>query len=512
VIREAWTPIGPSNIGGLVRSILTDPTDPNALLIGSVSGGLWRSTDAGATWNFINDFLPNAVISSLARDPSNPNRIYAGTGGGIAARTFGGSRGLGVFVSNDNGATWDQMGGTMPDFTLATDQSDFFLVNRVIVHATNPDIVVVATAGQFTNYGGVWRTLNATAALPTWRKIYDRRALDVKFDPHSPNSILIGEGVHFYCGTDCSTDPNAGADGGGVGRVADVTTAGSTAPGLPFTPSAYTYTRHKLEFAVNTRVEVAYAPATPGLAVAVIDSNGGSGGFGRLHSSSDGGITWTFNSTPAHMGTQGFWNNSVWIDPTDSTRIVVGGVDLYRGAGVHNWWLNHTAITWTKISSWFTDNSVHADNHAIVPATGYNGTTNRQVYIGNDGGLYRSSDIAHHNGVNFVTGWNNLSNNGLAITQFYSVAGRNDYAGGVTRIIGGTQDNGSLKAPASGTSWSSFYGGDGGFSAVDPTDPNTFYGEYVYGSMARSTDGGEAPRSAAARTRSPMASPTIRPS
>ncbi|MFO1412747.1 MAG: FG-GAP-like repeat-containing protein [Burkholderiales bacterium] len=465
----SWSALGPSNVGGRLRSVLTHPTDPNLLLAGSVGGGIWRSTDGGSTWAPINDYLPNVAISSMARDPSNPQRIYAGTGEGFYNNDA--IRGFGVFVSNDGGSTWSQLGGTVPDVTNppATQQSDFLYVNRIAVHPTNPDIVLVATRGYSCDWGGVWRTTNATAPNPTFTKVYTRQAGDVRFDPNNGNSALIGEMSHCL---------GVNADGGGVAWSSDAGASFTRVPLVsPPTP-------------LNMRVEVAWAKATPGLAVAVTEGSNSLGTAGRFWVSIDSGHSWLLNSRPNHLGGQGWYNNAVWVDPTDSTRIVVGGVDLYRGAGAANWWLGNTPVTWTKISQSLTAGSVHADNHAIVEAGNYNGSTNRIVYIGNDGGLYKSGDIAAHDGVNFTANWTNL-NNGLAVTQFYGGAGRSGYAGGATRIVGGTQGNGSVKAPASGTAWSTFFGGDGGYAAVDPADANYYYGESVYAAIHRATTGGD---------------------
>ncbi|MEO8508493.1 MAG: hypothetical protein ABI593_12775, partial [Betaproteobacteria bacterium] len=460
-----WTALGPGTTGGRIRSVLTHPTDPNLLFVGSVSGGIWKSTDAGASWLPVNDFMPNVAISTMVRDPSNAQRIYAGTGEGFYNADS--IRGYGAFVSTDGGTTWVQLGGTIPDTTTppATQQSDFLFVNRIAVHPTNPDIVLLATTGYYCNWGGVYRTTNATAVNPTWTLVYNLRALDIRFDPNNANNVLIGEGA--YGGASC-------ANGGGV--------AWSNNVGASFT-------RVALDTTTKGRVEVAWAKATPGLAVAVTEGNGGAGPDGRFWVSTNGGQTWLLNSAIGHLSGQGWYNNAVWVDPTDSTRVVVGGLDVYRGAGVANWWTTNTAVPWTKISQWFTGGSVHADNHAIVEASGYNGTSNRTVYIGNDGGLYKSNDIAAHSPPNYTSGWVNLNNN-LQITQFYGGAGKSGYAGGATLIVGGTQDNGSLKAPASGTSWSTYFGGDGGFAAVDPADPNYYYGEYVRASVHRATTGG----------------------
>ena len=231
-----------------------------------------------------------------------------------------------------------------------------------------------------------------------------------------------------------------------------------------------------------------WAPATAGLVVAVTEGNGGSGP----------GSLMVFHQQRPIVDPQlaartfvepGVVQQSIWVDPLNSGRIVVGGLDVYRGTGAANWRTINSPVAWTKITAWATPTSVHADNHAIVHASNYNGTSNRVVYIGNDGGLYKSNDIALHNGSDFSTGWVNV-NNGLQVTQFYSGAGKSGMTGGITRIVGGTQDNGSLKAPNTGVVWSTFFGGDGGYSAIDPVDPNYYYGEYVYASIHRASTGG----------------------
>ncbi|MFO1413378.1 MAG: FG-GAP-like repeat-containing protein [Burkholderiales bacterium] len=469
--KTSWTALGPGNIGGRLRSVLTHPTDPNLLFVGSVAGGIWKSTNGGTSWAPVNDFMPNVAISSLVRDPSNPQRIYAGTGEGFY--NGDGIRGFGAFVSTDGGTTWAQLGGTVPDTSNppATQQSDFLLVNRIAVHPTNPDIVLIATtSAYYCNWGGVYRTTNATAAIPIWTLVYARRALDVRFDSSNGNNVIVGEGGH------CAWNGAAWvSDGGGV---AWSNNAGST------------FTRVALDTYTKGRVEVAWAKATANLVVAVTEGNGGAGGDGRFWVSTNAGQSWQLNSQPGHLSGQGWYNNALWVDPTDSKRIVVGGLDVYRGAGAANWWVSNTAVPWTKISQWYTATSVHADNHAIVNAGAFDGSGNRQVYIGNDGGLYKSADIAAHDGIDPSANWVNL-NNGLQVTQFYGGAGRSGYAGPVsTLVVGGTQDNGSLKAPVTGTSWSTWFGGDGGYAAVDPADPNYYYGEYVRAAIHRATTGG----------------------
>ena len=168
-------------------------------------------------------------------------------------------------------------------------------------------------------------------------------------------------------------------------------------------------------------------------------------------------------------------------DPTNPSTLIVGGVDLWKSTD--------SGVSFSQISSWnFAPASAHADQHAIVEQPGFNGTTNKTVWFTNDGGIYRTADVyAVGGGASpFTFGWTAFNNN-LGITQFYGAGG--SPTTGV--ILGGTQDNGTLKyTPATGTTWSTEFGGDGGASAVDPSNDDNLYGEYTYAAIHRSTDGG----------------------
>jgi hypothetical protein len=117
VYSYRWTPIGPGNIGGRVRSILIHPTDTNKMWAGSVAGGIWKTTDGGLNWSPVNDFMGNLSISTLVMDPSNSNVLFAATGEGF----YNGDavNGAGIFKSVDGGVTWNVNPGTV-DITTMT--------------------------------------------------------------------------------------------------------------------------------------------------------------------------------------------------------------------------------------------------------------------------------------------------------------------------------------------------------------------------------------------------------
>ena len=412
----------------------------NELLIGSVSGGIWRTVDGGASWTSVNDFLPNVAIACLVRDPTNANIIYACTGEGFF--NIDQVRGLGIFKSTDNGVTWAQMAGTNP---LGAPGGDWFYVNRLAINPNNSDIMLAATNG------GTYRTANGGT---TWTKTYGgpgnpRRVLDVTFHPTNGSIALLGEGQHF--------NGMGALDGAAVGHSVD--------GGLTWTRTALNTLT--LKTGNVGRVEIAIAKSNPLIAYAMVDMNAG-----ELYKSFDGGATWTQNAPVANntaltnvLSGQGWYNNTIWVAPNDPNRVIVGGVRLRMSID--------GGTTWAVVG-----NSVHSDHHALVSDPNY--TTNFTIYGGNDGGVYRATGVNTLTPTNASPAWTAL-NNGLGITQFYGGAGK---AGG--RITGGTQDNGSLYWTGT-TNWLRFFGADGGDSAADPVDGNYIYGETQFGGIVRYT-------------------------
>jgi hypothetical protein len=206
---------------------------------------------------------------------------------------------------------------------------------------------------------------------------------------------------------------------------------------------------------------------------------------GQIWRSTNNGATWDSMNTGSNYISQGN-TNAIWVDPTDANTVVVGGLDLWRSRnGGTN--LDH-------ISAWpcYPDcggivHSAHADQHFIIEHPNYNGTNNRIVYVGNDGGIQYTTDIYAAGNGGLGDGWANLAHN-LGITQFYSGAAAPD--GSV--IVGGSQDNDKLRyRPSDGPNgWHQAETGDGGVSAVDYISPNYAYGEYVFLRFKRSDDGG----------------------
>ncbi|WP_030264765.1 WD40/YVTN/BNR-like repeat-containing protein [Streptomyces sp. NRRL B-24484] len=427
----AWTWLGPGNVGGRTRGIVVHPGTPERMWAASAGGGVWATGDAGGNWAPVDDRLDNLACSCLAMDPTDPDTLYVGTGEPF--RNVDAVRGNGLFRTTD-GSTW----ASLP----ATRTPDFRSVGRI---AVSPDGAVLLVAGST----GLLRS--ADPARAQWTTVLSAQVGDVRFDPTDGQRAVAGglrTGEAWFS-----------RDGG-----------------LSWTPAT--------TGAWTGRVELAHAVRDPSVVYASVEMTSG-----QIWRSTDGGATYLarrildVDGRPAeYLGDQGWYSNAIWAgDPTDENLLVTGGVNLWRSTdgGDHL----------TEISTWWAADSVHADHHAIVSHPGYDGVANRTVLFGNDGGVFRAADLAlvgSEPEPPFEKGWEKLVND-YGVTQFYGGAGHS----GTGTIVGGAQDNGSLRfGPAAGAqAWTEFFGGDGGWCASDPTDPDVFYGEYVFLNIHRNTDG-----------------------
>ena len=449
ISANAWTALGPGNIGGRLRAVLIDPRDANRVLVGASTGGVWLSTNGGQSFAAIADFIGNIVIGSMAFDPVNPDIIYAGTG-----ESFTGYQGVGMFKSVDRGITWTYLTATSTDTSVNPAGLDWWYVNRIAVNPANSNLILAGTTtgtstGGVTSTGKVYRSIDGGVS---WSKVGDFQGLDVKFDPNNPGNAIVGsdDGFVYY----------------------------STDAGASWTPSMQIVSMPVGRGTPKTaRIELDYARTAPGTVYASVDNSADSSidkDRGQVWKSIDVGATWAMLAEPKHLSEQGDYDNALWVSPVDDRHLIVGGLDLYQSVDGGN--------TFDRISTWQQAApglaQPHADHHVIVHAPNYS-VLNPVVYFGNDGGLFRSNNVFAAN-ANANSSWQNLNNN-LGVVQFYGGAGKRA-AGG--KIIGGTQDNGAL-IYSLGTDWARTAGGDGGFAAVDPIDDTTIYGEYVYASVHR---------------------------
>lgn len=195
-----------------------------------------------------------------------------------------------------------------------------------------------------------------------------------------------------------------------------------------------------------------------------------------VYRSNDGGQTWTLRGAVNEPRDQWWYNNCIWVDPNNANRVVVGAISVWRSTD--------GAATWTEVGDWDAT-SPHADVHAVVAHPGFNGSSNKQVMLATDGGIYRTMNIDTASNTTGATGWT-PRNQGLRVAQFYEADGTANLL-----LAGGLQDNGTVSIQGNTSQAANRYvGGDGTPIHISPNNSNFIYGAYQRCWPHRSTDGG----------------------
>jgi photosystem II stability/assembly factor-like uncharacterized protein len=513
-----WESLGPDNIAGRTRTLVFDPRNPDRLLAGGVSGGVWESTNAGETWRVLSDEAQNINIGALAIDPVEPDVVYAGTGELYrnSAQPYSAMWGQGILRSRDGGRTFQQLAATAND--------DFRYVSDIVVSRVDHNRIYAATNT------GIWRSNDAGASFtrllrptdgdnPRYEGCNDLLALpdatrDRLLAVCSSRSTadrywLPGTILPDACGTNtpCPSAVFRNDDAAGNGAFVPVLSE----PGMG---------RATLDYA-RSNPNVVYAAAAsiaPGF-----DRNGdGIGDYENgLHAvfrSSDGGATWSArvrNSSPDALSTYlfayadafenqrcfgepfnnysaGWYNQAIAVDPLNENVVWVAGMEIYRS--------DDGGTTFGKASYWWVNPAspqfVHADDHYLAFDPRYGQAGNRRLYVTHDGGISRTEDAtaplnrgdtAACAATAGTVAWRELTR-AMATTQFYTGAVTADGS----RYLGGLQDNGTVLNTTNGTQrdFRRVFGGDGASVAFDPRDPNTFYVSYQGFNVHRTTNNG----------------------
>lgn len=435
-----WETEGPGNIGGRINTIAVDPTNSNIIYVGTACGGIFKTTNAGASWAPIFDDQPYLAIGDIEIDPSDNNTIYVGTGDpNISGFPFLGD---GVYKSTDAGQTWTNLG--------LIDQR---IVSHVKVHPLNPNLVYAATMGlpfQKNNERGLYKS---TDGGQSWQQVYFQAdsagVIDLILHPTDTNVIYIAGWNRIRNNTKSLTwGPDC--------QILKSTNAGqSWQPIINGIPNVGVLSRISIEMSGNN----------PNLLFAsVIDSTYNVKG---IYKTTNGGQNWTAlaaNGLPTDVFAGfGWYFDHLKLNPADNNELFVLGVDLYRS--------NDGGNSFTMAGPpWYTYD-FHADKHDIV----FDGNT---IYCATDGGLYASTDHGDN--------WVDIEN--IPNTQFYHVA-INPHANGI--YYGGAQDNGSTAGnKANINQWERIFGGDGFDIQFHPTIADIFYVETQDGGIWTTNDGG----------------------
>jgi len=495
--NAVWTPLGPGNIGGRARSVLINPQDAKVMYAAGGSGGGWETTNGGQSWAPIADMIANITVSSMAMEPGNPNVIYVGTGEGLYGfeedTSIGDFRGAGIFKTTDGGANWSRLEGTK--------NQNFYYINDLVISPNDKTRLYAATQT------GVWRT---TDGGTTWTRV-----LEPKNDDSDP---VVGGCLDLAIRTDKQTDfifASCGTfepatiyrntDAGGSGTWEGVLTQ----PEMGRASLAIAPSNQEIVYALASSID--FGPYQLGLHAVFRSTAGGAADSWTTQVSNDSQtklntlllsnpIIATLTNCQLDLAddffNQGWYDNVISVDPLDPDRVWAGGIDLFRSDdggknwGVASyWWLEPPGTV--KSSPY-----AHADQHTIVFHPQYNGAGNQTMFVGGDGGIFRTDNAraavatgstATCKGENSAVRWIAINNN-YGVTQFYSGAVSPD---GKT-YFGGTQDNGTLLGTdgLGVNAWKEINGGDGGYAAVDFTNPNTLYASFPDISFVKSTDGG----------------------
>ena len=464
-----WTSLGPGNIGGRTRAIVIDPSNSNTMFAAAVAGGVWKSTNGGTSWFPTSDLIANLATCSLAMDHSNPNVLYAGTGEPYSGS---GVRGNGIFKTTDGGASWTQLGAT-------ANNSNFYYVNHIVISPSNSQRLYAATST------GVWRSIDGGAY---WTLVlnpnisYGCTDLTIRTDAKGQTSDWLFAACGIF--SQATVYRNTNAAGAGTWDAV-LTEANMGRTSLALAPS-----NQETVYALSSDLTDLYARYALH-AVFRSTSGGALGSWTARVRNTDTNQLNTLLLTnvflacanPPYFYSQGSYDNVIAVDPTNENRVWVGGINIFRSDdGGANW----GCVLY----------SIHVDQHAIVFHPQYDALNNKTMFVGNDGGLYRTTDaiapvrtgtaVCSGSGSGFLT-FTSL-NSSYSVTQFYNGV---PYPNGST-YFGGTQDNGTVRgSDADGPNgWRSLQGGDGGYVAVDPTNTNTIYTEQINISIQKSTDGG----------------------
>ncbi|MEM7705149.1 MAG: hypothetical protein AAF358_06320 [Pseudomonadota bacterium] len=441
--------IGPAAMSGRISALDALASDPNFIVAGAGTGGVWISENGGLNWRPVFDDQPVTSIGALAINQKNPNIIWVGTGESNVRNST--SIGAGIFKSVDGGETWVQMG-----------LEDSERIDRIALHPDNPDVAYVAALGTLwgpNESRGVYRTIDGGK---TWDKILyvDERtgATDVKLDPANPHKLYAAMWefrrwpYQFKSG-----GPGSGLyvshDGG------DSWQQRTAADGLP-----------KGELG---RMVVAPSPADSSRVYVLVEAK-----KSALMRSDDGGRTFKTVNDDYNVAIRPFYYTELFADPQNPDRVYNVESRLRVSVDGGKSFTYNEAVDCCR-----PGNFVHIDNHAFW----INPSNPENILLGNDGGIAVTRDRGET--------WRFVEN--LALAQFYHIAVDNDDP---YNVYGGLQDNGSWRGPAEvrenagirNLHWQEVGFGDGFDTQPDPRNSRRGFSMSQGGTLYRwSLDSGE---------------------
>ncbi len=424
--------IGPAVTSGRIIDLVVNPKNKYQWYIAAAAGGVWKTNNAGITFEPIFQTQNVYSIGCLAIDPNNTNVIWVGSGENNNQRAVG--YGDGIYKSEDGGKSFKNVGLPKSEH-----------IGKIAIDPSNSDIVYVAAYGPLWNAGGDRGIYKTTDGGKTWNRVLnvsDNTGFnEVHIDPNHTNIIYAT--AHQRRRHEWTY-----ISGGPESAIYKSTDAGATwnklSGGLPTTEMG--------------RIALAISPVNTDIVYAIIEATEGKG----FYKSTDRGASWNKQSDWA---TAGNYYQEIFADPKNADKV-------------------YSMDTWLQVTNdggksfkGLGEKNKHVDNHVIY----VDPDNTNHMLVGCDGGLYETFDNA--------VSWDFKAN--LPITQFYRVAVDNSKP--FYNVYGGTQDNNTLGGPSRTKSatgiinadWYVTTGGDGFQSQVDPNEPNIVYSESQYGGLVR---------------------------
>lgn len=458
--RIGWRCVGPASMGGRVADMCFQPGRTKTYYVAYATGGIWRTTNLGTTFEPIFDDQVTSCIGSIAccdapdqGDEGKGAILWVGTGEGNGRNSS--SWGNGVYRSTDKGKTWTHLG--------LEDSHD---IPRIAVDPRNPDVCYVAALGHLWGHNEQRGLYKTTDAGKTWDKVLgidDKTGCcEVILDPKNPDTVYCAMYMRLR---KAWTFVSGGPEGGIYKSTDGGKNWTKLAGGLPEQTG-----RIGLDiYAKDPNKLIAVVESTQEGANSIRDDRQRGGGVFR---SNDGGQTWERMSV---RSPRAFYFSKIKFDPNDDQRVYMLG------------WTTEVSIDGGRTFFGGVADILHADHHAIL----INPDDSDHVIIGTDGGVYQSFDKAKT--------WDFL--NTMATGQFYNLGLSHEEP---YRIIGGLQDNGTWVGPSrtvrrekkderrgipdtsiTNADWTDCFWGDGFHCAFDPTDSDVIYAEWQGGHITR---------------------------
>jgi hypothetical protein len=474
-----WEERGPYNVGGRTKAIMWDPNDVGNTKVwaGAASGGLWFNDDitsSSSEWEAVDDLMENLSVTAIAYDPTNTNTMYIGTGEG---HIIGSVRGAGMLKSTNGGSSWTHM---IPGNGFHDTESDFHYVNDIlVVDEGGNDVIYVATQESLNEYTYSGYAKSGERGL--WRSTDGGVTFTQYLSGFSIGDLEIDSNGRIYAGT-----------------ARDLTNAYNAQ--IFYSDNGTTWTLAH-DFGGGDRVELAIAPSDPDVIYAVAANGGTVLGLVQATDAVATPTFWTSRTVPNHSDpnngagncaalscstngdftrdSQAFYDLILKVDPTNSDRVWVGGIDLHVSTNGGSSWAAKTS--WVDINGFGCSclPYVHADQHVLE----FNPADNTELLSGNDGGVFFSSNA------NATTPSWAMRNNRYNVTQFYG--GAIHSTAGTNQFLAGAQDNGSQYFNGTGMiTTTEASGGDGAYCNIDQDEPQYQWTQYVYNTYYRSTNSG----------------------